>query len=83
VQGGWRDEQPLYGFEVRVNGAPMGIVGAEVRGDGGSDIRLTLEAAISGPVTVAYALGTMPMATVVDRGDMPLCAFRTRAATPA
>lgn len=83
VQGGWRDEQPLYGFEVRVNGAPMGIVGAEVRGDGGSDIRLTLEAAISGPVTVAYALGTMPVATVVDRGDMPLCAFRTRAATPA
>ena len=81
VCGGWRDGQPLLGFETGLPdggaGAPR-IVGAEVVGEDRSDIRLTLEGPISAPLTLAYATGINPAATVVDEADMPLLAFLPR-----
>lgn len=75
VTGGWRCEQPLYGFEVTTANGRVGVVGAEPCGEGGSDIRLVLEQPAQSPVRVAYGLGVMPYATVVDHDDMALPAF--------
>lgn len=75
VTGGWLAEQPMYGFEVRNAGVPVGVVGAETAANDPSSIRLVLEQPAEGPVEVAYALGLNPPATVVDRDDMALPAF--------